>query len=77
MWNDFHKPFQIVHFLAFCTYPNQIENKDKFSKITITISEKLQPILFATINDFFTSKEGEKYLITMQENNSVGHAKRF
>jgi hypothetical protein len=41
-----------------------------FSKTIITTIAKLQPILFAIVNNFLTLKEGKKNLIAMQENNS-------
>lgn len=56
--------------LFFAPIPIKLKNKDMFSKIIITKSEKMQPISFATISNFLSSKEGEKYLIAMQENNS-------
>jgi len=56
-------------FPAFCTHPNQIEKQNKFSKIVITTSAKLQPILFFIVSNFLTSKERDEYLIAMQENN--------
>jgi len=56
--------------LFFAPIPIKLKNKDRFSKIVITTRAKLQPILFATVNNFLTSKEGDEYLIAMQENNS-------
>jgi hypothetical protein len=55
--------------LLFAPIPIKLKNKDKFSKIIITTSAKLQPILFAIVNNFLTSKKKEKTII--------GHVKRF
>jgi hypothetical protein len=53
-----------------------LKNKDRFSKIIITTSAKLQPILFDIVNNFLTLKEGKKNLIAMQENNSHWSCKK-
>jgi hypothetical protein len=48
-----------LFFPAFCSHPKQI--KERFSKIAITTSANLQPILFATVSQqLFYPKTGRQ-----------------